>query len=49
MPDNTATPIVLEKVTKRFSPTVLGLDDFSASFEQAKVTVLLGLSGSGKS
>ncbi len=41
--------VELKNVTKRFSPTVLGLDGVSASFEAGKVTVLLGLSGSGKS
>nr|WP_287451979.1 phosphonate ABC transporter ATP-binding protein [Rhodococcus sp. (in: high G+C Gram-positive bacteria)] len=41
--------VELKNVTKRFSPTVLGLDDVSAGFEAGKVTVLLGLSGSGKS
>lgn len=41
--------VELVNVTKRFSPTVLGLDGVSAGFESGKVTVLLGLSGSGKS
>lgn len=41
--------VELTNVTKRFSPTVLGLDSVSAGFELGKVSVLLGLSGSGKS
>lgn len=44
-----AAPVVFEGVTKRFSPTVLGLDDVTARFPASQVTVLLGLSGSGKS
>ncbi len=47
---NESTPSVrFEHVTKRFSPTVLGLDDVTLDFAPSKVTVLLGLSGSGKS
>ncbi len=47
---NESTPSVrFEHVTKRFSPTVLGLDDVTHDFAPSKVTVLLGLSGSGKS
>ncbi|MDO5498215.1 MAG: phosphonate ABC transporter ATP-binding protein [Propionibacteriaceae bacterium] len=45
----TAAPIVFENVTKQFSPTVKGLDDVSVAIAPNKVTVLLGLSGSGKS
>ncbi|NNG19813.1 phosphonate ABC transporter ATP-binding protein [Naumannella sp. ID2617S] len=41
--------IVLDHVTKQFSPTVKGLDDVSVAFAANRVTVLLGLSGSGKS
>ncbi|GAB3701959.1 phosphonate ABC transporter ATP-binding protein [Mariniluteicoccus flavus] len=45
----TEPTIALRGVTKRFSPTVKGLDDVSVSFGAHQVTVLLGLSGSGKS
>ncbi|MDO5696769.1 MAG: phosphonate ABC transporter ATP-binding protein [Dermatophilus congolensis] len=43
------SPVTFTGVTKRFSPTVLGLDDVTAQFPAHEVTVLLGLSGSGKS
>ena len=43
------TAVSLKNVTKRFSPTVVGLDDVSAEFTKGTVNVLLGLSGSGKS
>ena len=43
------SPVTFTNVTKRFSPTVLGLDDVTAAFPPGEVTVLLGLSGSGKS
>lgn len=46
---STTDPVTFTNVTKRFSPTVLGLDDVTASFPAGQVTVLLGLSGSGKS
>lgn len=41
--------IVFSGVTKRFSETVLGLDDVSLSVPRSQRVVLLGLSGSGKS
>ena len=41
--------VEFKNVTKRFSPTVLGLNDVTARFPADRVTVLLGLSGSGKS
>ena len=44
-----ASPVRFGAVTKRFSPTVLGLDDVTVDFPANEVTVLLGLSGSGKS
>ena len=43
------SPVRFTNVTKRFSPTVLGLDDVTVDFPAHEVTVLLGLSGSGKS
>lgn len=47
----TGAPIVvdLDRVTKRFGPDVLGLDDVSLTVRAGEVVVLLGLSGSGKS
>lgn len=44
-----ACKVELRGVTKRFSPSVLGLDNVTACFPTNRVTVLLGLSGSGKS
>lgn len=44
-----SSPVRFTGVTKRFSPTVLGLDDVTVEFPPNEVTVLLGLSGSGKS
>ena len=41
--------VALRNVTKRFSPSVVGLDDVTADFPKGTVSVLLGLSGSGKS
>ncbi|OYO06795.1 phosphonate ABC transporter ATP-binding protein [Enemella evansiae] len=45
----TEATVTLSHVTKRFSPTVTGLDDVTVSFAGNRVTALLGLSGSGKS
>ncbi|GAA2181053.1 phosphonate ABC transporter ATP-binding protein [Brooklawnia cerclae] len=42
-------PVVFNQVTKQFSETVFGLDHVDARFERGRTTVLLGLSGSGKS
>ncbi len=43
-------PVVeFSRVTKRFGPDVLGLDDISLTVRTGEVVVLLGLSGSGKS
>jgi phosphonate transport system ATP-binding protein len=41
--------VELSHLTRRFSPTVLGLDDVTVGLETGRITVLLGLSGSGKS
>ncbi len=43
------TVVRFDHVTKRFSETVRGLDDVSLDIERGDITVLLGLSGSGKS
>ncbi|MGP6172671.1 phosphonate ABC transporter ATP-binding protein [Corynebacterium sp. A21] len=60
MSDTTNTPelqreidqiyaVQLEHVTKDFGGGVLGLDDVNVGFKTGGITVLLGLSGSGKS
>lgn len=41
--------VQLHDVTKRFGGGVVGLDDVSVGFRTGEITVLLGLSGSGKS
>lgn len=41
--------VELTRLTRRFSPTVLGLNDVTVGLETGRITVLLGLSGSGKS
>lgn len=49
MASTPVSPVRFTGVTKRFSPTVLGLDDVTVEFPAHEITVLLGLSGSGKS
>jgi phosphonate transport system ATP-binding protein len=44
-----APAVELTRVSKRFGPDVLGLDDVSLTVAAGEVLVLLGLSGSGKS
>lgn len=45
----TSSPVVFHHVTKQFTEHVKGLDDVSVDTQEGQVTVLLGLSGSGKS
>ncbi|HIW96035.1 MAG TPA: ATP-binding cassette domain-containing protein [Candidatus Corynebacterium gallistercoris] len=41
--------VQLKNVTKQFNASVKGLDEVTAGFRTGEITVLLGLSGSGKS